>query len=541
MKTQEVTQWGWLPLAMALIAVAVLARPAIPIDETRYLSVAWEMWKSGDYLVPHSNGLPYSHKPPLLFWLINFGWWLWGVQEWSARLTAPFCGLVALFLSRTLAGYLFPQIREVKKITPFILVGMLCWTFLASLTMFDTLMSCMALLGYIIAYRGATGTLKRWWLLMGLAIGGGVLAKGPIILVYLIPSLFLAPWWAKGLREAWKRWYIEILLALVTGSIIALSWALSAAWAGGEEYGHTLLFGQTAGRMVKAFDHQRPMYYYPLILPLVFFPWSCWMPMWRGFFQANKKNEGTRFLASILLPAFIILSLVSAKQVHYLLPLLPAAAILIARGMVQLGEEKRFDRIFFFSICGLVGVAVTVLPFLPIHGSSARFINQLPFWLGLCPLVAYLPFVKPGKKQPCVTPIRMTLAMSMFFVMVHIALIGPINASYSFSGISKAMADMDRLHHRIAVYPGKLDDQFHFAARLTKPVIPLYGQAISTITTTAPDDALLMYFKFPELPKLPEGVMAEQYKGGWLLLFQPGVATENPSFLTGLLAFKGSK
>jgi len=541
MKAQDVTQWGWLPLAMGLIAIAVLTRPAIPVDETRYLSVAWEMWNSGDYLVPHSNGLPYSHKPPLLFWLINFGWWLCGVQEWSARLTAPFCGLVALFLSRTLAGSLFPQLREVQKVTPFILIGMLCWTFLASLTMFDTLMSCMALLGYLIAYRGATGTLKRWWLLMGLAIGGGVLAKGPIILVYVIPTLLLAPWWTTTTTIPWKRWYLEIFLALVTGSVVALSWALSAAWAGGEEYGHTLLFGQTAGRMVKAFDHQRPIYYYPLVLPLVFFPWSCWMPMWRGFFKADKKNEGTKFLVSILLPAFLILSLVSAKQIHYLLPLLPAAAILVARGAVQLGEEKRFDRIVFFSICGLVGLAAVILPFLPIHGSSARFLSQLPAWLGLCPLVAYLPFIKPGSKLPCVTPVRMTLAMSLFFAMIHLALSAPINANYSFSGISHAMEDLDRQHHRIAVYPGKLDDQFHFAGRLTRPVFPLYGQAISTLATTAPDDALLMYFKFAELPSLPKGVMSEPYKGGWLLLFQPGVAAENTAFITDLLTKKGDE
>ncbi|SHO42550.1 ArnT family glycosyltransferase [Desulfopila aestuarii] len=541
MKAQDVTQWSWLPLAMALIAVAVLTRPAMPIDETRYLSVAWEMWQSGDYLVPHTNGLPYSHKPPLLFWLINFGWWLWDVQEWSARLTAPFCGLVALFLSRNLAGSLFPQFREVQKVTPFILLGMLCWAILASLTMFDTLMSCMALLGYLIAYRGATGTLKRWWLFMGLAIGGGVLAKGPIILVYVMPALLLAPWWTKTLAVSWKRWYGELLLAFVIGSIVALSWALPAAWAGGEEYGHTLLFGQTAGRMVKAFDHQRPMYYYPLILPLVFFPWSCWMPMWRGFWRADKKNEGTRFLVSILLPAFIILSLVSAKQVHYLLPLLPAAAILIALGAVQQVEGNRFDRIFFFSICGLITAAITVLPFLPIHGSSARFISQLPFWLGLCPLIAGLAFIKPGQKQFAVSTTRMTIAMALFFLMVHIGLSGPIHANYSFSGVSKAVADLDQQNQRVAVYPGKLDDQFHFAARLTKPVIPLYGQAISTIATTAPDAALLFNFKPAKLPELPEGVMAEPYKGGWLLLFQPGVTTENAVFLADLLKRKEDK
>jgi len=521
MKIQDSFQWIWLPLAMLLIATAILTRPAMPVDETRYLSVAWEMWRSGDFLVPHSNGLPYSHKPPLLFWLINFGWWLFGEQEWSARLTAPFCGLAAIFLARILAGDLFPQTRAVERTTPFILLGMLCWTFFASLTMFDTLMSCMALIGYLMAYRGAAGRIKRWWLPMGLAIGGGVLAKGPIILVYVMPVLLLAPWWVEHLAVSKSRWYGQTLLALAVGSLIALSWALPAAWAGGKEYGDTLLFGQTAGRMVQAFDHKRPLYYYLLALPAVFFPWSGWLPLWRGLFRRQRISSGTRFLISILLPGFVILSLVSAKQVHYLLPLLPAAAILLARGAVQVTEEKRFDRIFLLSIWGLVTAAITILPFLPIHGSAARFIGQLPFWLGLCPLAAFLPFLVPGKQQSRITPIRMAVAASLFFLGVHLALSAPLNSNYRVAEISKALADLDQ-QHKLAVYPRKLDDQFHFGGRLSSPVIPLSSpKDVVDMAAKSPENGLLLYLKKPNLPEMPKGIMVEPYKGGWLLLLQP--------------------
>ncbi|MDO9006664.1 MAG: glycosyltransferase family 39 protein, partial [Thiobacillus sp.] len=52
---------------VALTAVALLVRPLTPIDETRYVSAAWEMWLRGDFLVPYKNGEPYSHKPPFMF------------------------------------------------------------------------------------------------------------------------------------------------------------------------------------------------------------------------------------------------------------------------------------------------------------------------------------------------------------------------------------------------------------------------------------------------------------------------------------------
>ncbi|HHB76580.1 MAG TPA: glycosyltransferase, partial [Desulfobulbus sp.] len=67
MPENRLTVYGWIPLWLVLVITALLCRPPLPIDETRYLSVAWEMWQNHQFLVPHINGLPYSHKPPLLF------------------------------------------------------------------------------------------------------------------------------------------------------------------------------------------------------------------------------------------------------------------------------------------------------------------------------------------------------------------------------------------------------------------------------------------------------------------------------------------
>ena len=98
-----------LLLLAALTAVALLTRPLMPIDETRYVSAAWEMWLRGDFLVPFKNGEPYSHKPPFMFWMFHAGWALFGVNDWWPRLVLPLFSAGALLLTYSLARRLWPR------------------------------------------------------------------------------------------------------------------------------------------------------------------------------------------------------------------------------------------------------------------------------------------------------------------------------------------------------------------------------------------------------------------------------------------------
>ncbi|WP_256360578.1 ArnT family glycosyltransferase [Methylomonas koyamae] len=71
------------------------------------------MWLRGDFLVPYLNGHTYSHKPPLLFWLIQAGWGVFGVNDWWPRLVGPLAALVNLLLVRRLAAMLWPGQADV--------------------------------------------------------------------------------------------------------------------------------------------------------------------------------------------------------------------------------------------------------------------------------------------------------------------------------------------------------------------------------------------------------------------------------------------
>ena len=72
-------------LLLALWLLATIAvRPLLLPDEGRYAGVAYEMLR-GDGLVPTLGGLPFFHKPPLLYWLDLGAMQLVGVNAFAAR------------------------------------------------------------------------------------------------------------------------------------------------------------------------------------------------------------------------------------------------------------------------------------------------------------------------------------------------------------------------------------------------------------------------------------------------------------------------
>ncbi len=186
---------AWLLLAAAWLAVivsALLTRPLLPVDETRYAAVAWEMWARGEFLVPWLNGEPYSHKPPLFFWLIHAGWWLTGVNEWVVRLLPSLLALLTLLLGTRLATQLWPGDRQAQAAVPWVLTGSVLFTAFASWVQIDLLLvlcTLLAMSGLLDASRGR----RAGWLLTATGIGLGVLAKGPVILLHVLPVALLAP------------------------------------------------------------------------------------------------------------------------------------------------------------------------------------------------------------------------------------------------------------------------------------------------------------------------------------------------------------
>ena len=91
---------SWLALATLFLLLLVLAalRPLAVPDEGRYGEIGRWMLYSGDWLTPRLNGIPFFHKPPLLYWLEAALLALFGVNAWAARL-APALHAALLLLT----------------------------------------------------------------------------------------------------------------------------------------------------------------------------------------------------------------------------------------------------------------------------------------------------------------------------------------------------------------------------------------------------------------------------------------------------------
>ena len=186
-RVRLLSPWILFGLWALLTIVALWARPLAPVDETRYASVAWEMWLRADWLLPHLNGTPYPDKPPLLFWLVNLAWMLAGPSDSAARMVPAVATLLALWLLHRLERLLWPQGSDQPALSPWIFYGSVFVAPFSTSLMFDVVLTTgvlLALIGLVEAARG--GGIGNWGL-YAFGIGIGTLTKGPVILIYLLP------------------------------------------------------------------------------------------------------------------------------------------------------------------------------------------------------------------------------------------------------------------------------------------------------------------------------------------------------------------
>ena len=328
------------PALLGLLAVWLLAtlglRPLLVPDEGRYANVAREMLLGvaghGDGLVPTLNGLPFFHKPPLMYWLDMAAMQLFGVTPFAGRMAsmlgAWLMGAALFFALRRWHGQRAAGIAlGVLATCPFFFIG-------AQYANHDMLVAGLVSAAVLALARaldepaGARPSLR--WLLIGWVLCAlAVLAKG--LIGFVLPALVIGPWLlAQGRwRDMFRLLHPLALLAL---ALVALPWfvLMQHRYAGFFDYfvveQHFRRFAQTN------FNNVHPFWFFVVVLPALTLPWSAWAPaatqqLWR------ERPRAFGLLVWWVVAVLGFFSIPSSKLVGYALPAVAPWCALLGLGI----------------------------------------------------------------------------------------------------------------------------------------------------------------------------------------------------------------
>jgi 4-amino-4-deoxy-L-arabinose transferase-like glycosyltransferase len=359
-------------------------------DEPRYAQVAKEMVAGGDWILMHYNGKIYPDKPPLFFWLIALSSYLWqGFSSFSVRFVPALFGtltvLITFFIGKTLfssrAGFL----------SGLVLATSFEFAYLSTRANIDTMLTFFttgSLLCFFYWYLnrpfhlgyesmrtsprgGFLSSLPRNLSIYGFYVGMAfaTLAKGPVgFLLPLLVALFYL-----SVQKDWKAIKrMKLLPGLLLFVGIVLCWYLPALMRGGEEYLHLTLLRHTISRYSEGWSKARPFYYYLYNFPIGFLPWILFLPAAIVYGYSREMIEKRREFFFILLwfaLIFIFFSSSKGKRSLYLLPLYPAAALLVGKlwdDFISTPMDHFRNEWISFPLYGFMGLALLAGASLPV-------------------------------------------------------------------------------------------------------------------------------------------------------------------------------
>jgi len=358
-----------LALALLLIATGIGLRDPWPADEPRFALVARDMVATGDWLLPRVGGQPYADKPPLFFWLIALCLELTRSLRVSFLLPSLLAGFGSVVLVYDLGRRLWSRETGLAGALALLFTVQFVWQ--ARQAQIDaTLCFCTTLSLYGLLRHLLLGPSWRWYTIGWAAAGLGVITKGVgfLPLLVLIPFAVLRDhrWQPRKAPGGGARWLLGPLAFLAAVSI----WLVPMLLAANHDptlaaYRDEILFHQTIKRYGNAWHHREPFWYFivnvipGLWLPLTLLvPWL--FPHWRNAWRSFDLRSA--LLASWIVLVVLFFTLSTGKRGVYVLPAVPAFALLCAPYLAQIATRRGVQRAMFV-LASLVG-ALCVLALL---------------------------------------------------------------------------------------------------------------------------------------------------------------------------------
>lgn len=338
----------WLAFFNGLGALGLMDK-----TEALFVEVGHQMLTRNDWVTPWWNGERFFDYPVWGYWMVALAFRWFGVSPWAARLPVALAAsavVVAAFLLLLHWGNReeAPSRRwgralgaaGVLATSP----GWIGWGRTSTTDMFLSSAISLALLAFLLAHheppRSRLAALGR----IGVALfcGIAVMAKGPVglLLPLMVVGAFLL------LSGQWRAWLHPFRLAamLVLFLGVCLPWYGAATRANGTAFLGGFLGFSNLQRFTRVlYDHPGPPWFYLPWLVLLLLPWSLFLPgaiarlrFWRldhwrhrGEPSAPRATAGLFLLLWLAIP-LAFFSLAATKLPGYILPIVPAGALLVS-------------------------------------------------------------------------------------------------------------------------------------------------------------------------------------------------------------------
>ncbi len=215
--------FGWI--LFFLLAARLLAMYSIPLNDTteaRYGEIARIMQETGNWITPmHHYGEPFWAKPPLSIWLSALSIKWFGVNQLAARIPGMLLSIGVLFL---VFGWVKQHTGEASaRWSVLVLASSIFFFINAGTVMTDPALLFCITLTLISFWRAVVDCSTRWGFVFFIALGLGLLAKGPVAIVL---PIFIWVLLRKQWRSLWQHlpWFSGSVLMLA----IALPWYILA-------------------------------------------------------------------------------------------------------------------------------------------------------------------------------------------------------------------------------------------------------------------------------------------------------------------------
>jgi len=399
--------------------------------EGMYAVIAREMLGSNEWLHLRYEGQPYLNKPPLHFWMMGISSFLFGQEEFGFRFPTAVAAMGTMLLVYYFGSILYN--RRTGFIAAIIVATNYDFVWYSKRALLDTELTffiTLALLFFFLSYRNPPK--KPIYLILSfISIALGTMIKG--LLGTVLPGIVILGFLLINRKELRLRVEVPVLIG---AGLIFIGITVPYYLALGEAFNRHFLLGENAHRFISG---SKTYFWYFYMIFVDFFPWAFFLPsavafIWPHSLQKLKREDGFALLWSV--GFFLFFTIAKEKSEHFILPLIPPLALLIARFWDYLLSSEKFYKgpylvvpmSYLLALVTAVGLAIAPTLVYRRHGIPPNFVPIMFLILMICVCLALIYLVY--KRKPWAS-YAATVALAMCFTFGLIQYVLPVFDRYA--------------------------------------------------------------------------------------------------------------